>query len=106
MDEILAPLQDAFEGQIDFHGQRLAEILSTALLVIFGAISFIVGYIYKDIHLTLWIGLGGTIFTGFVVIPAWPWFNRNPEKWLASGGSGIGNLKGGPSVLVDGVKVH
>ncbi|KAJ5984529.1 microsomal signal peptidase subunit SPC12 [Penicillium waksmanii] len=102
MDEILAPLQDAFEGQIDFHGQRLAEILSTALLVIFGAISFVVGYIYKDIHLTLWIGLGGTIFTGLVVIPAWPWFNRNPEKWLAPGG----NLKGGPRVLVDGVKVH
>ncbi|KAJ5743659.1 microsomal signal peptidase subunit SPC12 [Penicillium manginii] len=103
MDEILAPLQDAFEGQIDFHGQRLAEILSTALLIIFGAISFVVGYIYKDIHLTLWIGLGGTVFTGLAVIPAWPWFNRNPEKWLAS--SGAGN-SGGPRVLVDGVKVH
>ncbi|CAI7657591.1 unnamed protein product [Penicillium pancosmium] len=106
MDEILAPLQDAFEGQIDFHGQRLAEILSTALLVIFGAISFVVGYIYKDIHLTLWIGLGGTLFTGFVVIPAWPWYNRNPEKWLASGGNLKGGSGTGPRVMVDGVKVH
>lgn len=66
------------------------------------AISFVVGYMYKDIHLTLWIGLGGTIFTGLAVIPAWPWFNRNPEVWFASA---KGN-KGGPRVLVDGVSVH
>ncbi|KAJ5095127.1 Microsomal signal peptidase Spc12 [Penicillium argentinense] len=98
MDDILAPLQDAFEGQIDFHGQRLAELLSTALLIIFGAISFVIGYLYKDIHLTLWVGLGGTLFTGLVVIPPWPFYNMNPEMWLPS-------RKAGPSVLVDGVKV-
>lgn len=64
------------------------------------AISFLVGFIYKDIHLTLWIGLGGTLFTGLVVVPPWPLFNQNPEKWLIPAG------KGGPRVLVDGVKVH
>lgn len=55
MDNILAPIQDAFEGQIvstllipsfsplitnhaiqDFHGQQLAETLSTVLLIISG----------------------------------------------------------------------
>lgn len=66
------------------------------------AISFLVGYIYKDIHLTLWIGLGGTIFTGLVVVPPWPFFNQNPEKWHVPAGKG----QGGPRVLVDGVKVH
>ncbi|OQD70449.1 hypothetical protein PENDEC_c023G07101 [Penicillium decumbens] len=101
MDELLAPLQDAFEGQIDFHGQRLAEILSTVLLIISGAVSFVVGYIYKDIHLTLWIGLAGTLFTGLAVIPPWPIYNQNPERWLNST-DGKANT---PRVLVDGVKV-
>jgi hypothetical protein len=56
MDELLAPLRDAVEGQIvcshppftfhlqsklmlprqDFHGQHLAELLSTILLIISG----------------------------------------------------------------------
>ncbi|KAJ5693366.1 hypothetical protein N7462_002789 [Penicillium macrosclerotiorum] len=101
MDELLAPLQDVFEGQIDFHGQRLAELLSTVLLIISGAVSFVVGYIYKDIHLTLWIGLGGTLFTAFVVVPPWPIYNQNPEKWQGA----TGGKAGGPRVVVDGVKV-
>ncbi|KAJ5953443.1 Microsomal signal peptidase Spc12 [Penicillium verhagenii] len=96
MDELLAPIQDALEGQIDFHGQRLAELLSTILLVA----SFLIGYIYKDMYLTLWVGLGGTLFTALAVIPPWPIYNQNPEKWLNKDGSSRG-----PQVVVDGVKV-
>lgn len=65
------------------------------------AISFVVGYIYKDIHLTLWIGLAGTLFTALVVIPPWSIYNKNPEKWLNSNGK----KAGGSKVVVDGVKV-
>ncbi|KAJ5927980.1 hypothetical protein N7466_006936 [Penicillium verhagenii] len=100
MDELLAPIQDALEGQIDFHGQRLAELLSTILLVISGVASFLIGYIYKDMYLTLWVGLGGTLFTALAVIPPWPIYNQNPEKWLNKDGSSRG-----PQVVVDGVKV-
>lgn len=59
----------------------------------------------------LWIGLAGTVFTGLVVIPPWPFYNRNPEKWLGSTGRdqkksprsapGISV----PGITVDGVKV-
>ncbi|KAJ5263771.1 hypothetical protein N7478_011376 [Penicillium angulare] len=97
MDNLLAPVQDALEGEIDFHGQRLADLLSTVLLIV----SFLVGYIYKDIHLTLWVGLGGTLFTAFAVVPPWPFYNQNPEGWYKQNGGGSGN----PSVVVDGVKV-
>ncbi|KAJ5885692.1 hypothetical protein N7504_011528 [Penicillium tannophilum] len=100
MDELLAPIQDALEGQIDFHGQHLAELLSTVLLVISGIVSFLVGWIYKDIHLTLWVGLGGTLFTALTVIPPWPIYNQNPERWLNKDGSSRS-----PHVMVDGVKV-
>lgn len=64
-------------------------------------ISFVVGFIYKDIHLTLWVGLGGTLLTALAVVPPWPIYNQNPEKWLGSGGK----KAGGPQVVVDGVKV-
>ncbi|KAJ5081375.1 hypothetical protein NUU61_009639 [Penicillium alfredii] len=101
MDDLLAPLQDFFEGQIDFHGQRLAEILSTVLLIISAAVGFVVGYIYKDIHQTLWISLAGTVFTAVVVVPPWPFFNKNPEKWLVP----AGGKASGSRVVVDGIKV-
>ncbi|KAL4806004.1 microsomal signal peptidase 12 kDa subunit-domain-containing protein [Aspergillus unguis] len=98
MDDILAPIQDAFEGQIDFHGQKITEILSTALLIVSGVIAFLVGYIFQDMHLTLWTGVAGTLVTGLVVIPPWPVYNKNPEKWLVP-------FAGGAGVVVDGVKV-
>ncbi|KAJ5320541.1 hypothetical protein PENANT_c033G00919 [Penicillium antarcticum] len=101
MDEILNPLRDAVEGQIDFHGQYLAELLCTILLIISGAVSFFVGFTYKDIYLTLWSGLAGTLFTAFVVVPPWPFYNRHPEKWLGSK-----NGKANPGIVVDGVKVQ
>ncbi|PLB51804.1 putative microsomal signal peptidase Spc12, partial [Aspergillus steynii IBT 23096] len=83
----------------DFHGQRIAEILSTALLIFSGVIAFLVGYIHQDIHLTLWVGLAGTVITGLAVIPPWPVFNRNPERWFVP----VAGIAAG--VTVDGVKV-
>ncbi|OJJ89523.1 signal peptidase complex subunit 1 [Aspergillus glaucus CBS 516.65] len=101
MDDILAPIQDLFEGQIDFQGQRIAEILSTVLLIISGVVATIVGYVYQDIHLTLWIGLAGTLVTALAVIPPWPFYNQNPEKWLVPGAG----RAAGAGIMIDGVKV-
>ncbi|CRG88559.1 microsomal signal peptidase subunit SPC12, putative [Talaromyces islandicus] len=105
MDGLQASLQDAFEGQIDFHGQRLAETLSTVLLIISGAVAFLVGYIQQDIYLTLWIGLAGTAFTALVVIPPWPFYNQNPQPWLNSAAAAGGPARNVPGIIVDGVKV-
>ncbi|KAB8213014.1 putative microsomal signal peptidase subunit SPC12 [Aspergillus novoparasiticus] len=101
MDDVLASVQDIFEGQIDFHGQRMAEILSTALLIISGVVAFLAGYIYRDIHLTLWVGLAGTLVTGLAVIPPWPMYNKKPEKWLVPLAGSVGGVR----VMVDGSKV-
>ncbi|PYH94959.1 microsomal signal peptidase subunit SPC12 [Aspergillus ellipticus CBS 707.79] len=101
MDTLLVPLQDALEGQIDFHGQRIAELLSTVLLVISGVLASLVGYTFQDIHLTLWVGLTGTIVTGVAVIPPWPMYNKNPEKWLVPMTASVD----GAGVVVDGVRV-
>ena len=57
-----------------------------AILIGVKAIAFIVGYFLQDIKLALYIGLGGTALTFFLVVPPWPFFNRHPVRWLPIGG--------------------
>lgn len=44
------------------------------------------GYLLQDIKLALYIALGGSALVFIAVVPAWPFFNRNPVKWLPVGG--------------------
>ncbi|KAK3375017.1 microsomal signal peptidase 12 kDa subunit-domain-containing protein [Podospora didyma] len=84
-EQILDQVRNVFEGQIDFEGQKLAEIIANVALSVIGAIAFLVGYIMQDIKLAVYIALGGTALTFLFVVPAWPFFNRHPVKWLPSG---------------------
>lgn len=86
MDQMLDQVRDVVDGQIDFEGQKLAELLATIALIIVGAISFLVGFLLQDIALALKIGLAGTGLAFLLVVPPWPFFNRNPVKWLPIGG--------------------
>lgn len=63
-------------------------------------IAFFVGFLTQDIKLTLYVGLAGTLVAFAVVVPPWPFFNKNPEPWLASTTAGS-NI----SIDVDGQKV-
>ncbi|KAF2854325.1 SPC12-domain-containing protein [Plenodomus tracheiphilus IPT5] len=99
-DALLEQVRDAVEGQIDFEGQRLAEMLTTVLLGAAGIFAFLVGYIAQDIRLALYIGLAGTAVTFAVVVPPWPFYNKNPEGWLPPY-----NATSGYNVEVDGQKV-
>ncbi|KAF2823850.1 microsomal signal peptidase-like protein 12 kDa subunit [Ophiobolus disseminans] len=81
-DQLLEQVRDAVEGQIDFEGQRLAEMLTTVLLGAAGIIAFFVGYVTQDIRLSLYVGLAGTALTFLVIVPPWPFYNKNPEGWL------------------------
>ncbi|MCJ1300090.1 hypothetical protein MMC08_002884 [Hypocenomyce scalaris] len=100
-DELLKKAQDLFEGQIDFEGQRLAELIATILLTATGLFAFLVGYIQQNIYITLWVGLGGSAITLLMVVPPWPIYNNAPEKWLPAG-SGIA----GAGIEVDGKKIN
>ncbi|KAI0816668.1 microsomal signal peptidase 12 kDa subunit-domain-containing protein [Xylaria sp. FL0064] len=88
-DQLLEQIRDVVDGQIDFEGQKLAEVLATVLLSVVGAISFLAGFFLQDIALALKIGLGGTALTFLVVVPPWPFFKRHPVKWLPVGGPSI-----------------
>lgn len=91
MENALDQAKVVFEGQIDFNGQKLAELLTTVLLSAVGAIAFIVGYFLQDIKLAVWIALGGTALTFVAIVPPWPFFNKHPVPWLPLGGGGTSN---------------
>jgi len=54
----------------------------------------------QDIRLALYVGLAGTALTFLVVVPPWPFYNKNPEDWLPSH-----TATSGFQVDVDGQKV-
>jgi len=84
MDAIISQLQDLFEGQIDFDGQRLAERISTAVLTLSSIVALIIGFVQQDIYLTMWVGLAGTVLAMLLVVPPWPVYNGHPQPWLGS----------------------
>lgn len=88
MEQVLEQAREVFDGQIDFHGQKLAELLTTALLSAVGAIAFLVGYFRQDIKLAVYIALGGTALTFIAIVPPWPFFNKHPVPWLPLLGAG------------------
>ncbi|KAK1751846.1 microsomal signal peptidase 12 kDa subunit-domain-containing protein [Echria macrotheca] len=85
-DQILDQIRDVVEGQIDFEGQKLVELIVNVALTVVGAVAFLVGYFLQDIKLAVWIGLGGTALTFVAVVPPWPFYNQHPVKWLPIGG--------------------
>ncbi|KAI9772887.1 MAG: hypothetical protein M1840_008769 [Geoglossum simile] len=106
-EEILEKAKDVLDGQIDFEGQRLADSLTTALLILSGVLAFIIGIVTQEIYLASYIGLGGVALTFLVVLPPWPFFNRNPIQWLPpQGASGRPKgVLGTGGIEVDGKKV-
>lgn len=75
-------LYTVIDGYIDFEGQKLADNINNYLLVLVGAIAFIVGFVAQDITLTVYIGLAGTALTALIVIPPWPFYNKKPLTWI------------------------
>jgi len=67
---------------MDWLGQKRAEMLMQVLLVASAVAAFLVGYVRADFQLMLLVYAGGVVLTALVTVPNWPFFNRNPLKWL------------------------
>jgi signal peptidase complex subunit 1 len=89
-DQLLDQLRDAVDGQIDFEGQKLVELVATALLLVSGALAFIVGYVLEDIKLVGYIGFAGAALTFVVAMPPWPFYNKHPVRWYEAPEKGPG----------------
>ncbi|KAI6812701.1 hypothetical protein KC367_g6619 [Hortaea werneckii] len=82
MEQLLEQARTVLEGEIDFEGQKLAELLTYAILSISGVVAFFAGYFTQNIYNTLYTGLGGTALTFLLVVPPWPFYNQHPQPWL------------------------
>lgn len=71
------------------------------IVIISQILAFVLGFVQRDIYVTLWVGLGGTALTFLIVIPPWPIYNENPEKWLPSSSS-----ISGAAIEVDRKKIN
>mmetsp|Transcript_25637 Transcript_25637/g.68512 ORF Transcript_25637/g.68512 Transcript_25637/m.68512 type:complete len:110 (+) Transcript_25637:71-400(+) len=67
---------------MDFKGQLYCERTFQILVVIFGLIGFVVGYIKQEFRITfLFLATGGGV-SAVICLPDWPWWNRHPLEWL------------------------
>lgn len=68
--------------QMDWQGQKRAEMLMQIFLVASAVAAFAIGYLMRDFRLMMLIYAGGVVLTAFITVPNWPFFNRHPLKWL------------------------
>ena len=92
----------------DFKGQMNCERTFQILVILFGLIGFVLGYLQQDFRLTFyWLASGGSISAVVrsprqhsrrwllrtvpspasshptqICLPDWPWWNRHPLEWL------------------------
>lgn len=67
---------------MDFKGQALAEKLLVYLLLAFAAIGFVAGFAAQNFLITVYVNGAGLALTLLLVLPDWPFYNRNSLKWL------------------------
>ncbi|EYU42100.1 hypothetical protein MIMGU_mgv1a017104mg [Erythranthe guttata] len=67
---------------MDWQGQKVAEQLMQLMLVIFAVVAFIAGYVLGSFQTMMLVYTAGVVLTSLITVPNWPFFNRNPMKWL------------------------
>ncbi|KAG0226510.1 hypothetical protein BGW42_003609 [Actinomortierella wolfii] len=70
------------EYHIDFSGQQRAERITQSVVSAFSVIGFLIGIFLQDIRVAIYTFVAGVIVAGALVIPAWPYLNKNPIQWL------------------------
>ncbi|KAJ2160399.1 hypothetical protein GGF46_002289 [Coemansia sp. RSA 552] len=69
-------------GRIDFAGQSLAGQVSTVGVGVAGAMGFVVGGWKGSLAVCFGTFLLGVLVIYAAVLPPWPHFRRNRQKWL------------------------
>ncbi|CAM9377550.1 unnamed protein product, partial [Ascophyllum nodosum] len=66
----------------DYKGQLLAETLYFYIIILFGAVGWVVGFVMGDFTYTVMGWAAGVVVSIILVVPDWPTFNEHPTKWL------------------------
>eukprot|EP01111_Echinosteliopsis_oligospora_P017320 TRINITY_DN745_c0_g1_i1.p1 TRINITY_DN745_c0_g1~~TRINITY_DN745_c0_g1_i1.p1 ORF type:complete len:109 (-),score=48.93 TRINITY_DN745_c0_g1_i1:59-385(-) len=66
---------------MDLLGQKRAEQLYQLILILFGVIGWVFGYIKQDFMMTVYT-IGAGLFVALLVcVPNWPFYNKMNLKW-------------------------
>mmetsp|Transcript_10656 Transcript_10656/g.19294 ORF Transcript_10656/g.19294 Transcript_10656/m.19294 type:complete len:84 (+) Transcript_10656:1-252(+) len=83
---------------MDFKGMALSETLFYYIIIISGAVGWIIGFLHQNFLETFYVWSLGLGISIVLCVPDWPFFNRNPVKWLDKSvlekGVGKGKVKG------------
>ncbi|KAI4851102.1 hypothetical protein E4T44_02346 [Aureobasidium sp. EXF-8845] len=103
MDAIMESGRKIWEGEIvkfRIAGRQRRPLTAPRTLKV---IAFMVGFATQNIQYTLWILLAGAALTFVVCVPPWPFYNKDPVKWLPAKRT---NGVTGMNITVDGKKVQ
>jgi Microsomal signal peptidase 12 kDa subunit (SPC12). len=67
---------------MDYEGQKLCENLFYWIIIIFGSIGWVYGYMEQDFSYVFYAWVVGMVISLILCVPDWPWFNKHPIKWL------------------------
>ncbi|KAG1792307.1 microsomal signal peptidase 12 kDa subunit [Suillus plorans] len=76
-------IQELVEGRIDFKGQKTADDIVRVVLITSTFLSFIIGFAFSSLMITMSTFALCTVALSLVVLPPWPMFNRHPVTWLS-----------------------
>jgi signal peptidase complex subunit 1 len=69
---------------MDYQGQKISELIFYWVIIIFGAIGWVIGYFHQDFSYVFYPWLSGVAIATVLCVPDWPFYNRHPIKWLDS----------------------
>ncbi|KAI6182190.1 Microsomal signal peptidase 12 kDa subunit [Aphelenchoides bicaudatus] len=79
--QMLPPFIRKFSTHMDFVGQKKAERLLQAIILVHGIVGFLLGFFFERISYMVFTILFGTALASLLVLPPWPVFRRNPLNW-------------------------
>jgi len=68
---------------MDYDGQARAEKLSRIIILLFGVVGFVWGYIIQQFSETVRILGAGFVLAAILTIPPWPIYRKKPLQWQA-----------------------
>lgn len=71
-------------NNMDYQGQKLSENLFYYIILLFGIVGWIYGYILQDFTYVFYSWSVGVGISLVLCVPDWPIYNRHPIKWLES----------------------
>lgn len=69
---------------MDYKGQQLSELIFQIIIVLFGSVGWIYGYMEQDFMIVFQCWVVGVLISVLLCVPDWPFYNRHPVKWLES----------------------